>query len=489
MNVDPHTPVLVGAGQISQRTDRGEPELEPVQVMAAAARLAAADAGVPLDAVDSLRIGFSLSAMDRNVPLAVSAELGVEPGHRRVVLGGGELGAAMVAGAAADVAAGRHEMVLLTTGEAWRTKIAAQRAGRDLAWRRQGEDVPPAETIGDVGTFVTPHEEERGLVDPVEWYSLFEHALRGRAGRGVAEHRAFLGRLWEGFSEVARQNPYAWDQTPYGADDIASPGPGNRLVASPYTKLLCSNEQVDQGAALLVTSAERARALGIDPDRWVFPVAAAQGKALFMSERMDLADSPLAAAIGEELTALAGWAPADADLVDLYSCFPSAVQLQAAGLGFGLDRPLTVTGGMRFAGGPWCGYPVHALATLVGLLRGRPGARAVGCANGGAVTKLCALALSADPPAAPFRIGEVTERVAAGPRRTVETSPSGQATVETYTIAYGRGGEPTKAVLACLLPDERRTWGVVRDAGSLDGEPDLLGRTVTLTSDGRAELD
>jgi acetyl-CoA C-acetyltransferase len=37
--------------------------------------------------------------------------------------------------------------------------------------------------------------------------------------------------------------------------------------------------------------------------------------------------------------------------VDLYSCFPSAVQIAAAEIGCPTQRDLTVTGGLTFAGG------------------------------------------------------------------------------------------------------------------------------------------
>ena len=57
--------------------------------------------------------------------------------------------------------------------------------------------------------------------------------------------------------------------------------------------------------------------------------------------------------------------------VDLYSCFPSAVQIGATELGLGLDRQLTVTGGLTFAGGPLNNYVMHSIATMVGVLRER----------------------------------------------------------------------------------------------------------------------
>ncbi len=64
--------------------------------------------------------------------------------------------------------------------------------------------------------------------------------------------------------------------------------------------------------------------------------------------------------------------------VDLYSCFPSAVQIAADELGLPDDdpaRPLTVTGGLTFGGGPGNNYGTHAVASMVGALRSEPGAR------------------------------------------------------------------------------------------------------------------
>ena len=43
--LDPRTPVLIGAGQLSQRVDRGAEVLEPVDLMVEALRRAEADAG------------------------------------------------------------------------------------------------------------------------------------------------------------------------------------------------------------------------------------------------------------------------------------------------------------------------------------------------------------------------------------------------------------------------------------------------------------
>lgn len=115
-------------------------------------------------------------------------------------------------------------------------------------------------------------------------------------------------------------------------------------------------------------------------DRWIFPLAGAQANDTFaLSERHELHRSPAIRLAGRRAFEIAGLGTDDVELVDIYSCFPSAVQVAAAELGLALDdpaRPLTVTGGLTFAGGPWCNYVTHSIATMAERLRERPGRRA-----------------------------------------------------------------------------------------------------------------
>ena len=182
------------------------------------------------------------------------------------------------------------------------------------------------------------------------------------------------------------------------------------MIGLPYPKLMNSNNDVDQAAALLMCSVERARSLGIPEDRWVFPHAGADcHEHPFVSNRWSLADTPAIRAGGRTVLELAGVGMDDIEVVDLYSCFPSAVQLGAAALGLDLDRQLTRTGGLSFAGGPWNNYVMHAIATVMADLRDRPGAKGLVWANGGYVTKH-SFGVYATEPAA----GRLPPRVAAG---------------------------------------------------------------------------
>src|SRR5262249_6662844 len=149
-----------------------------------------------------------------------------------------------------------------------------------------------------------------------------------------------------------------------------------------------SNNDVDQGAAIVMCSVGRARELGIPDDRFVFPLSGSDcHEHKYVSQRWTFADTPAIALGGQRALAAAGGGIDDIGIVDLYSCFPSAVQLGARSLGLSLDRQLTRTGGLAFAGGPWNNYVMHSIATVVSELREQPGAKGLVWANGGYCTK------------------------------------------------------------------------------------------------------
>ena len=120
----------------------------------------------------------------------------------------------------------------------------------------------------------------------------------------------------------------------------------------------------------IMCSVEKARALGVPTDRWVFIHSGTDcHEHSYMSHRFDFAQTPAIALGGRLALELAELTIDDIDIVDLYSCFPSAVQLGAKSLGLSLDRQLTRTGGLPFAGGPWNNYVMHAIATTMHDLR------------------------------------------------------------------------------------------------------------------------
>ena len=185
----------------------------------------------------------------------------------------------------------------------------------------------------------------------------------------------------------------------------------------------------------------------------------------------------------------AGTAIDDVAHLDLYSCFPSAVQVAANELGVDLDdgsRAPTVTGGLAFFGGPANNYVTHSLATIAERVREQPATLGLATAVGWYLTKHGAAVLGGTPPAGGFRAFDVQSEVDAQPRVAIAESWSGTAPVETYTALYDKDGTATMGLVAARTPDGARTFAKSHDpeaiAFLLDGDP--LGSEVAL--DGEA---
>src|SRR5262245_38976591 len=128
MALDPRTPVIVGVGQIVQRAEGIEDALEPLLLMVEAVRAATTDAGLAdVPAADSVQVNNLLSWRYRDPARLLADELGLEPRETVYTTAGGNTPQLMVNGAAADIQAGRSDVVVLAGAEAWRTRMRARR--------------------------------------------------------------------------------------------------------------------------------------------------------------------------------------------------------------------------------------------------------------------------------------------------------------------------------------------------------------------------
>lgn len=491
MPVDPRTPVLIGYGQINHRDD-SDP-IEPVELMAAAARHAAHDR--VLRAVDSIRVVNLLSARYRDPAALLGQRIGADRPATRYSPVGGNVPQSLLNQACLDIRDGRAGVVLLAGGEMWRTRTRLRRAGGKLAWTQQDDTVPMAECEGEDVPLSGPAEERIGLDRPAYVYPMFEQALRIAAGHTPDEHRRAIGELWARFNAVAVDNPHAWIRQPVGAEEIWQPGPKNRMISWPYTKLMNSNNMVDQAAALVLTSVQTATEMRIPSDTWVFPHAGTDAHDTYaIAERAELHRSPAIRLGGARACELAGVGEiAEIDYVDLYSCFPSAVQVAAAELGLPTDdpvRPLTVTGGLTFAGGPWNNYVMHSIATLAELLVANPGRRGLITANGGYLTKHSFGVYGTEPPPSGFRWEDVQSAVDAQPTRPTVAQWQGSGTVEAWTTPFDRDGKPLQVFLAVRTADGARALAVIRDpaAAEMTVRDDIAGAAVDVHADGTATV-
>ena len=335
-SIDPRTPVLIGYGQVNQHDDH--PGVEPVDLMVAAAR-AAADPRV-LEAVDSVRVVNVLSWRYRDPGLLLAQRLRTQNAATRYTGIGGNVPQSLVNEACLDIQAGRANAVLIAGAETWRTRTRLRASGAKPDWTSQDESVPIAEGADQGVLMAGPAEIRIKLDRPAYVYPMFEQALRIAAGESTDDHLRRIGELWSQFSGVAAKNPHAWSREPLAPHQIWQSSPRNRMISWPYTKLMNSNNMVDQGAALVLTSVEKATYLQIPSERWVFPYAGTDAHDTYaIGERAEFHRSPAIRIAGRRALQLAGVGVDDLDLIDVYSCFPSAVQVAANELGLPRRRP------------------------------------------------------------------------------------------------------------------------------------------------------
>jgi acetyl-CoA C-acetyltransferase len=482
--------VLIGYGQVNHREENTD--IEPVDLMAAAAQ-EAAESRV-LKAVDAIRVVNLLSARYRNPGLLVAQRIGADNPTTRYSGVGGNVPQSLVNQACLDIQHARADVVLVVGAETWRTRNQLKAGGRRLVWTQQDESVPIPEGADDHVPMAGQAEERIRLDRPAYVYPLFEQALRISNGESVLAHRKRIGELWARFNAVAVDNPHAWIRKPIAAKDIWRPGPDNRMISWPYTKLMNSNNMVDQGAALVFASVEAANRLKIPGERWVYPYAGTDAHDTYaISERAELHRSPAIRIAGARALELAGVAIDDVDYADLYSCFPSAVQIAAAELGLPADdpaRPLTVTGGLTFAGGPWSNYVTHSIATMAELLVANPGRRGLITANGGYLTKHSFGVYGTEPPTTEFRWEDMQSVIDREPTRQAAVEWEGVGTVESWTTPFDRDGQPEKVFLAVRTPEESRSLALITDqaAAAATVQEDIAGAKVTVHADGTATL-
>ena len=211
-----------------------------------------------------------------------------------------------------------------------------------------------------------------------------EIALRHQLGLGVEEHLNKISQLWADFNQVAVNNPNAWIREAKTAEEIRTPSQINRPVSFPYPKFMNSNDNVDQAAALIMCSEEKAQALGISRDKWIYPWAGSDAHDhYYLSNRDNFYSSPAIRFAGNRCLEMAGLDSHDLDMVDVYSCFPVAVQIASRELRLDTSKPLTVTGGLTWSGGPLNNYVMNSIVRMAELLRENQGQKGLITANGG----------------------------------------------------------------------------------------------------------
>jgi acetyl-CoA acetyltransferase len=468
-------PVIVGVGEIADHPAELTAGLEPLSLLEAAVRRAAEDADTALlHEIDSLDVVNFLSWRYRDPEKLLAKRLGITPSHCFYGPVGGESPIRFLHEAAKRIARGESKVAVVCGAEAQSTATKAERAGVELPWRPFAHDVPEPKRGA---AYQKPLAVQLGVSRPITVYPLYEAATSAHWGQTPRQALAESGELWARFSAVAAANPQSWMKREVPASEITTPSPDNRLIAWPYTKLMVANPTVNMGGAVLMTSLARARDAGIAEDRLIYVQGGASAEEPVDYLLRDQFVQSHAQDAVLETVLVAGGDGRTFDAIELYSCFPVVPKMARRTLGLGRDVEPTVTGGLTFHGAPLNTYMTHAACAMVRKLR-NGGTRGLLYGQGGFVTKHHALLLSRERPHESLAQDTSVQAEADRRRGTVPefvTEASGEGTVESFTVIYGRADQIEHGVVMLRTSEHKRTLARVppRDGATLKHLTDM----------------
>ena len=471
--VNDNTPVLVGC---SQYLDKKGPEgLNYLDILTVSCKEAIKDCEAKtslkehLDAISVIRFVGDTPNRDSattalwgysNMPRSLSNSLGVSVPYEIYTTTGGNSPQLVLNEICNRIKDGQINCALLSGGEALDTFVSRVKIGKEVSWGDDPGGEP--ETIGSSRDLGSESEQKHGLFDPSAVYPLFANSIRANEGKSPKEHMEDIGQMFSRFSEIASKNEYAWFKIHRSSEEIVQVSPENRMVGFPYTKYMNAIMRVNQSAALVITSAKKARELGIPESKWIFMHGGGCLNDIWnITERVDLHASPAIRKCSEAIFDLANCSQDEISFFDLYSCFPSAVQVAKKEIGIpdNDDRDLTVTGGLPYFGGPGSAYVVNSMAAMMVKLRANQGQFGMVTANGWFLTKHGAGVFSSSP-----FLGEWNQVVDSSMLQDEINSKehvqfieeaNGKATIETYTVVNSREG-PEKAIIIGRLENGKR---------------------------------
>ena len=477
-------PIIVGVGQMTHKSKNTGDFLHPLQAMKLAVKRAIDDAECKdlIHAADALHVVNIFTWNYRKAPRALADLLDINPAVKEYTTIGGDTPQWLVNRVADNLASGKSEITIVAGCEVMHSIKRAMVAGKPPAgFRDNFEDIAP---IGDDSDGVVVGKQRFGNNDfeldhfmdmPVRVYPLIENALRAKEGLTIEQQRQNLGKFGETFSAVAAKNPYAWSRNTFTATQVITPSPQNRMISFPYTKLLTANLYVDQAAALIMTTPQMARKLGVPEKKWVYLHGGQDAHDIwFISEREDLADSRAIKACVQDAFQQAGRSLEDISFFDFYSCFPCMPRLYRHVLGIEHTdpRPMTLTGGLPYFGGPGSNYVMHSIAEVVNRCRIEPEKFGLITSNGWYCTKHSAGIYSCRKPQKRWdRMPSDSFQQQLSLPKTLETdqSPSGSFLVDSYTVWFDRQGEPETGILIGRTMSGKRAL-----AHTPEGNKDLL---------------
>ncbi|MFA5903921.1 MAG: hypothetical protein WC836_08275 [Desulfobacula sp.] len=464
--------VVAGWGQVIQPKNLTTMPQDPMGLMREASLEAARMMGSEqiLARLDGIMVVRTLSRHYPAPDKELANTLGATPKFTYVSGIGGNSPQTLINMAAGMIAGNKLDSVLVTGAETYVQRTLDTEKVESALFRGIPPDYPGDDRIG-----ATPLENRHGMEHPMQGFPLFETALWANSGLDLDSYLMKIGRMWSSFSKTAAENPFAWTRDIKTPEDIITPGPFNRPIAFPYTKLMNSFVTVDQGASVILMSETAAKKYEMKNRRKVYFLGGgyAEDRQRFMIEKSDFTSSPPLQAAVEKALARASIPLEKLDCFDLYSCFPCAVSIAKKMIGIkdGDPRPLTLTGGLGFFGGPGNNYNLHAIATLAEKISRGEYSNGLVTALGWFMHKHAAGIYGSEPNPRKIKndhIADQDDPLSGENPMTIKEEMNGTGIIETYTVIFNTDRSPSYALVYGKTNENNRFI-----AGTVD-HPDIF---------------
>ncbi|KAG9943696.1 hypothetical protein KCU85_g8465, partial [Aureobasidium melanogenum] len=493
MAKDDFTPVIIGVGDIINKSLEVEDASEPAVLMKQAILEALKDINLSTDkqdalmsSVDELSVVATWTWPYPDLPDYLSKLLKINPATRHLSEHGGNSPCQLLDEAARRIAKGETKVAIVTGGEA----LASLRScGMAKKMPPPGWPAPDPNTPGSL--------HKIGL--PIHIYPLYENGFRAKRKQSIRANHEESAALYAQFAEVAKENTLAWNHGKAASkEDIGTVSKKNRMICFPYPLLMNAFNTVNLAAACIVTSAAQAKSLGVPEAKWVYPLSGAESAVdPDFWKRSSFDSAPHISASIDLALKNAGLQKQQLELFDFYSCFPVVPKFASHHLGLPIgpsDNPVTLLGGLTSFGGAGNNYSMHALTAMTRELRKGTKKTGLVLANGGILTHQNVIILAKQPNNGTVPYADQNPHVEITlPIPSFIEKAQGQATIEAYTVQFDRNNKPQLGYIVGRLESGDRPRFIANhgdevtlaELSSMDKEP--IGRkgTVSQAADGR----
>ncbi|KAJ6787054.1 hypothetical protein PWT90_03193 [Aphanocladium album] len=466
-------PIIVGVGDVRNKSSKPEDAIEPSKMMISAIQNAVKDTGLDassqkqlLGDSDSLRIIPTWTWAYNDILSTVADGLDIQPKVKEMPTHGGNQPALQCDEAARAISTGQSKVAILTGGEAM-----ASRQIPPPGWVEPDPDgkslTMDMSILGDgAGT-----RHSMGL--PIHVYPLYENGRRAHLKQTAQQNNQESATMYASFDEIGSKNQYSWNygEKPKPAEFIGSISKRNRIICDPYPLLMNAFNGVNLSAACILTSTEHAEKLGIAKDKWVYVLGGAgtHEKDNFW-ERPGFASSPAITNSLNSALEVSGLKKDQIDVFDFYSCFPIVPKLACDHFGLSSttpEKPISLLGGLTALIDL---TTFKALTAMTRELRSRKYQNGLILANGGMLTHQYVVCLSAQPrkDGKDYPSKNPLPLVVQDPAPPFVEDADGPATIETYTIEYDRSGAPSLGLIVGKLKTGERFLANHGDEATLE---------------------